>query len=72
MHNVCDKIHTNKKEIIINEIYLIQDEYWIDLNDVYLIISRNDYLTNKIDNNNITFVFLFKNEIINGISLNEE
>ncbi len=62
----------NKKEIIINEIYLIQDEYWIDLNDVYLIISRNDYLTNKIDNNNITFVFLFKNEIINGISLNEE
>ena len=62
----------NKTEIMINEIYLIQDEYWIDLNDVYLVISKNNYLFNKIENNNITFVFLFKNEIINGISLNAQ
>ncbi len=59
----------NKQKILGTSIYTIDNEYWLDLNDVYLIIEKNDYLDKKIQEHNVIIAFLFENVLINGISL---
>jgi hypothetical protein len=57
----------NKQKISCIDIYIINNDYWLDLNDVYLIIKKDDYLEQKFKEYNIMIAFLHNNKIINGL-----
>ena len=57
----------NKNEIKNSAIYEINNEFWLDLNDVCLINPKNDYLEQKFKEYNIMIAFLHNNKIINGL-----
>lgn len=62
----------NKKEHLkYKEIYFIKNEIWIDLEDCYAVIKRDDYLDKKINNSNFCFAFLHNQKIINTWGFSE-
>jgi len=74
------KINFNDKEFsLFNEkqklkfikIYFIKNEIWIDLEDCYAVLKRNDYLNDKINNSDFCFAFLHNEKIINTFGFSE-
>lgn len=51
----------DKNNIKCKGIYGQEDKIWLDLDDVYLVLTGNKYLHNKIQNENFMLVF-FDNE----------
>ena len=63
------KMFENKNKISIKNINLIDNEFWIDLNDVYLMINYDKKLDQQFDNHNVIFAFLYNNKIISIIKI---
>lgn len=59
----------NKNEIVCCDIYDLKDEYWIDLTDAYLIITKDNILEKKFNEKNIAIVFLHNNKVINALEI---
>lgn len=65
------ELFENKEKILALKIYEIENDFWIDLKDVYLVIRKNEYLNKKFKEHNLMIVFLHNDNIINGFSFNE-
>lgn len=52
-----------KNQIKNSAIYEIGNEFWLDLNDVYLIIPKDNYLSLKFNENNVAIIGSFGNNI---------
>lgn len=63
------KLFENKNEIKNSAIYEIGNEFWLDLNDVYLIIPKDNYLSLKFSENNVAILFSHNNKIINALEI---
>ena len=61
------KLFENKNEIFGLENYDLNDEYWIDLEDVYLIIRKDNILEQKFNENNVIIAFFFNNNFLNAL-----
>lgn len=55
----------NKEEIKFINIHFIKKNIWIDLEDCYMVIKRNEYLEKKINDSNFVMAFLINNKLIN-------
>lgn len=60
-------LFTDKEKITCSDVYIIGNEYWFDLEDVYLIVKKDDYLNQKFKEYNIVIAFLHNNKLINGL-----
>ena len=58
-----------KNQIKNSAIYEIGNEFWLDLNDVYLIIPKDHYLSLKFSENNVVILFSHNNKIINALEM---
>ena len=56
----------NKQKLKFTEIYFIKNEIWIDLEDCYAVLNRNDYLENKINENSFLIAFFHNKKHINA------
>ena len=52
----------NKNDIECKSITKINEEFWFDLDDVYLVFESSKYLDDKIKNEKFLFAFLNENE----------
>ena len=57
----------NKLEITGSKSYNLKNEYWIDLNDAYLIIPKTDDIVKKFKENNIIVAFFHNNNFLNAL-----
>jgi len=61
----------NKQKLKFTEIYFIKNEIWIDLEDCYVVLKRDEYLDKKINNSDFCFAFLHNEKIINTFGFSE-
>ena len=62
-------LFSNPNNIEILNIYQIKNEFWIDLNDVYLIIPREKDIVSAINNNTILITFNYNKKIISSLGV---
>lgn len=64
-------LFSNPDNIEISNIYQIKNEFWIDLNDIYLIVPKEKDIVNAINNDKILITFNYKNKLLSSLGFVE-
>ena len=57
-------LFSNPNDIEILNAHQIKNEYWIDLNDIYLVMPINKQLQQAFQTNKFLFAFMYKNNLL--------